>query len=141
MEYMSRKKDQNGISYPRMTLIGILEFEKGTKLEYSDPNWNSWGWKARIGISPLFITNTGPPLGVYTCPHKEGYDVTLSLLVVYIYLPYHVHCLHSLPPPLQSILLTYCRCRHNLLGLSQNQWCEHQVSSVPYLAWWHCVKV
>eukprot|EP01047_Picozoa_sp_COSAG01_P058289 COSAG01_NODE_6850_length_3469_cov_240.717211_2_plen_75_part_00 len=32
----------------------------------------------------LFITNTGPPLGVYTCPHKEGYDVTLSLLVVYI---------------------------------------------------------
>ena len=49
---MSRKKDQIGISYPRMTLIGILEFEKGTKLEYSDPNWNSWGWKARIGISP-----------------------------------------------------------------------------------------
>eukprot|EP01047_Picozoa_sp_COSAG01_P038794 COSAG01_NODE_3165_length_6476_cov_31.556845_7_plen_131_part_00 len=49
---MSRKKDQNGISYPRMTLIGILEFEKGTKLEYSDPNWNSWGWKALIGISP-----------------------------------------------------------------------------------------
>ena len=42
---MSRKKDQIGISYPRMTLIGILEFEKGTKLEYSDPNWNSWGWK------------------------------------------------------------------------------------------------
>ena len=26
----------------------------------------------------LFITNTGPPRGVYTCPHKEGYDVTLS---------------------------------------------------------------
>eukprot|EP01047_Picozoa_sp_COSAG01_P120736 COSAG01_NODE_49487_length_371_cov_5.415441_1_plen_30_part_01 len=26
----------------------------------------------------LFITNTGPPLGVYTCPHKEDYDVTLS---------------------------------------------------------------
>ena len=51
---MSRKKDQNGISYPRMTLIGILEFEKGTKLEYSDPNWNSWGWKALIGISPFF---------------------------------------------------------------------------------------
>jgi hypothetical protein len=50
----------------------------------------------------LFITNTGPPLGVYTCPHKEGYDVTLSLLVVYIYLPYHLHRLHSLPPPLQS---------------------------------------
>ena len=50
---MSRKKDQIGISYPRMTLIGILDFEKGTKLEYSDPNWNSWGWKARIGISPL----------------------------------------------------------------------------------------
>ena len=36
-----------------MTLIGILDFEKGTKLEYSDPNWNSWGWKALIGISPL----------------------------------------------------------------------------------------
>ena len=51
---MSRKKDQIGISYPRMTLIGILEFEKGTKLEYSDPNWNSWGWKALIGISPFF---------------------------------------------------------------------------------------
>ena len=50
---MSRKKDQNGISYPRMTLIGILEFEKGTKLEYSDPNWNNWGWKALIGISPI----------------------------------------------------------------------------------------
>ena len=50
---MSRKKDQNGISYPRMTLIGILDFEKGTKLEYSDPNWNSWGWKALIGISPI----------------------------------------------------------------------------------------
>eukprot|EP01047_Picozoa_sp_COSAG01_P117679 COSAG01_NODE_46347_length_400_cov_37.531561_1_plen_53_part_01 len=32
----------------------------------------------------LFITNTGPPQGVYTCPHKEDYDVTLSLLVVYI---------------------------------------------------------
>eukprot|EP01047_Picozoa_sp_COSAG01_P002563 COSAG01_NODE_68_length_28978_cov_182.027777_24_plen_117_part_00 len=54
---MSRKKDQNGISYPRMTLIGILEFEKGTKLEYSDPNWNSWGWKAQIGISPLFYSS------------------------------------------------------------------------------------
>ena len=50
---MSRKKDQNGISYPRMTLIGILEFEKGTKLEYSDPNWNNWGSKALIGTSPL----------------------------------------------------------------------------------------
>ena len=49
---MSRKKDQIGISYPRMTLIGILEFDKGTKLEYSDPNWNNWGWKALIGISP-----------------------------------------------------------------------------------------
>ena len=32
----------------------------------------------------LFITNTGPPRGVYTCPHKVGYDVTLSLLIVYI---------------------------------------------------------
>ena len=53
---MSRKKDQNGISYPRMTLIGILEFEKGTKLEYSDPNWNSWGWKALIGISPINVS-------------------------------------------------------------------------------------
>ena len=51
---MSRKKDQIGISYPRMTLIGILDFEKGTKLEYSDPNWNSWGWKAQIGISPIY---------------------------------------------------------------------------------------
>ena len=38
-----------------MTLIGILDFEKGTKLEYSDPNWNSWGWKALIGISPKII--------------------------------------------------------------------------------------
>eukprot|EP01047_Picozoa_sp_COSAG01_P125293 COSAG01_NODE_54329_length_332_cov_6.622318_1_plen_36_part_01 len=27
MEYMSRKKDQNGISHPRMTLIGILKFD------------------------------------------------------------------------------------------------------------------
>ena len=36
-----------------MTLIGILEFDKGTKLEYSDPNWNNWGWKALIGISPI----------------------------------------------------------------------------------------
>ena len=53
MEYMSRKKDQYGISYPRMTLIGILEFDKGTKSEYSDPNWNNWGSKALIGISPL----------------------------------------------------------------------------------------
>jgi hypothetical protein len=25
----------------------------------------------------LFITNTGPPQGVYTCPHKEGYDVSI----------------------------------------------------------------
>eukprot|EP01047_Picozoa_sp_COSAG01_P004973 COSAG01_NODE_166_length_23296_cov_140.506014_14_plen_48_part_00 len=32
-----------------------MEFEKGTKLEYSDPNWNSWGWKAQIGISPLYV--------------------------------------------------------------------------------------
>ena len=53
---MSRKKDQIGISYPRMTLIGILDFEKGTKLEYSDPNWNSWGWKALIGISPINVS-------------------------------------------------------------------------------------
>eukprot|EP01047_Picozoa_sp_COSAG01_P034382 COSAG01_NODE_2579_length_7430_cov_18.300505_8_plen_57_part_01 len=30
MEYMSRKKDQNGISHPRMTLIGILKFDGGT---------------------------------------------------------------------------------------------------------------
>ena len=61
---MSRKKDQIGISYPRMTLIGILDFEKGTKLEYSDPNWNIWGSKALIGISPIFclsrIGNTFP---------------------------------------------------------------------------------
>ena len=57
---MSRKKDQNGISYPRMTLIGILEFEKGTKLDYSDPNWNSWGWKALIGISPIKISSSIP---------------------------------------------------------------------------------
>ncbi len=75
----------------------------------------------------LFITNTGPPRGVYTCPHKVGYGVTLPLLVVYIYLPYHLHRLYSLPPPLQSILLTCCRCRHDLLlGLCQYQ-CEHQV--------------
>ena len=39
-----------------MTLIGILEFDKGTKLEYSDPNWNNWGWKALIGISPIIIS-------------------------------------------------------------------------------------
>eukprot|EP01047_Picozoa_sp_COSAG01_P053247 COSAG01_NODE_5688_length_4100_cov_84.811797_3_plen_56_part_00 len=53
MEYMSRKKDQNGISYPRMTLTGILKFDGGTKSEYSDPNWNIWGSKALIGISPI----------------------------------------------------------------------------------------
>ena len=79
----------------------------------------------------LFITNTGPPLGVYTCPHKVGYDVTLSLLVVYIYLPFHVHCFHSLPPPLQSILLTCCRCRHVLLRLCQYQRCEHVSTKCP----------
>ena len=33
-----------------MTLIGILELDKGTKSEYSDPNWNNWGSKALIGI-------------------------------------------------------------------------------------------
>eukprot|EP01047_Picozoa_sp_COSAG01_P019241 COSAG01_NODE_1065_length_11883_cov_104.177868_1_plen_98_part_00 len=54
MEYMSRKKDQNGISHPRMTLTGILKFDEGTKSEYSDPTWNIWGSKALIGISPLF---------------------------------------------------------------------------------------
>eukprot|EP01047_Picozoa_sp_COSAG01_P133726 COSAG01_NODE_63772_length_278_cov_8.424581_1_plen_67_part_01 len=33
---------------------------------------------ARVCVNQrLFITNTGPPLGVYTCPHKVGYDVTL----------------------------------------------------------------
>jgi|EP01049_Picozoa_sp_SAG25_P007716 hypothetical protein len=57
MEYMSRKKDQNGISHPRMTLTGILKFDGGTKSEYSDPNWNIWGSKALIGISPLGICN------------------------------------------------------------------------------------
>ena len=67
----------------------------------------------------LFITNTGPPRGVYTCPHKVGYGVTLPLLVVYIYLPYHLHRLYSLPPPLQSILLTCCRCRHDPTDPSQ----------------------
>eukprot|EP01047_Picozoa_sp_COSAG01_P011713 COSAG01_NODE_514_length_16043_cov_248.614212_21_plen_198_part_00 len=36
---------------------------------------------ARVCVNQrLFITNTGPPRGVYTCPHKVGYDVTLSLL-------------------------------------------------------------
>ena len=44
-----------------MTLIGILEFEKGIKLEYSDPNWNNWGSKALIGISPIIIyAHLGP---------------------------------------------------------------------------------
>jgi hypothetical protein len=38
---------------PRMTLTGILKFDEGIKLEYSDPNWNIWGSKALIGISPL----------------------------------------------------------------------------------------
>ena len=66
---MSRKKDQNGISYPRMTLIGILEFEKGTKLEYSDPNWNSWGWKARIGISPIYLSVSKPLPNGYIYPN------------------------------------------------------------------------
>jgi hypothetical protein len=37
---------------PRMTLTGILKFDEGIKLEYSDPNWNIWGSKALIGISP-----------------------------------------------------------------------------------------
>eukprot|EP01047_Picozoa_sp_COSAG01_P033050 COSAG01_NODE_2416_length_7736_cov_9.531099_2_plen_84_part_00 len=55
MEYMSRKKDQNGISYPRMTLIGILEFDKGTKSEYGVPTWNIWGSKDQNGISPIKI--------------------------------------------------------------------------------------
>eukprot|EP01047_Picozoa_sp_COSAG01_P022903 COSAG01_NODE_1377_length_10527_cov_806.883679_11_plen_58_part_00 len=40
---------------PRMTLIGILKFDEGIKLEYSDPNWNIWGSKALIGISPYNI--------------------------------------------------------------------------------------
>ena len=35
-----------------MTLTGILKFDEGIKLEYSDPNWNIWGSKALIGISP-----------------------------------------------------------------------------------------
>jgi hypothetical protein len=41
---------------PRMTLTGILKFDEGIKLEYSDPNWNIWGSKALIGISPFFFT-------------------------------------------------------------------------------------
>ena len=45
---------------PRMTLTGILKFDEGIKLEYSDPNWNSWGWKAQIGISPLKILTIPP---------------------------------------------------------------------------------
>ena len=52
MEYMSRKKDQNGISHPRMTLIGILKFDGGTKSEYGLPTWNIWGSKDQNGISP-----------------------------------------------------------------------------------------
>eukprot|EP01047_Picozoa_sp_COSAG01_P050225 COSAG01_NODE_5053_length_4521_cov_42.070330_6_plen_39_part_00 len=36
MEYMSRKKTQNGISHPKMTLNGILKFDGGTKSEYFD---------------------------------------------------------------------------------------------------------
>ena len=49
-----------------MTLIGILEFDKGTKLEYSDPNWNNWGWKALIGISPIFyLTPVMYPVQLY----------------------------------------------------------------------------
>ena len=52
MEYMSRKKDQNGISHPRMTLIGILKFDGGTKSEYGVPTWNIWGSKDQNGISP-----------------------------------------------------------------------------------------
>ena len=49
-----------------MTLIGILEFDKGTKLEYSDPNWNNWGWKALIGISPFFLFAMPTPM------HRQG---------------------------------------------------------------------
>ena len=49
----------------------------------------------------LFITNTGPPRGVYTCPHKVGYDVTLSLLVVYILtVPSPSPQLPPTPPPI-----------------------------------------
>ena len=49
----------------------------------------------------LFITNAGPPRGVYTCPHKEGYDVTLSLLVVCILtVPSQSPQLPPTPPPI-----------------------------------------
>ena len=41
---------------PRMTLSGILKFDEGIKLEYSDPNWNIWGSKALIGISPINLS-------------------------------------------------------------------------------------
>ena len=43
---------------PRMTLTGILKFDEGIKLEYSDPNWNIWGSKALIGISPTLKINS-----------------------------------------------------------------------------------
>ena len=40
---------------PRMTLTGILKFDEGIKLEYSDPNWNIWGSKA---LTHMFMTIT-----------------------------------------------------------------------------------
>ena len=72
MEYMSRKKDQNGISNPRMTLTGILKFDEGTKSEYSDPNWNIWGSKALIGISPNVYTAVLVATAVYTVVGSFG---------------------------------------------------------------------
>ena len=35
-----------------MTLIGILKFDEGIKLEYSDPNWNIWGRRRFLEYHP-----------------------------------------------------------------------------------------
>jgi hypothetical protein len=40
MEYMSSQTDQNGISHPKRTLNGILEFDRGAKSESEGTKWN-----------------------------------------------------------------------------------------------------
>ena len=64
-----------------MTLTGILKFDEGIKLEYSDPNWNIWGSKALIGISPFYDWPRSSPqeLKTHHCTAHVG-CIQLELL-------------------------------------------------------------
>ena len=90
-----------------MTLTGILKFDEGIKLEYSDPNWNIWGSKALIGISPnIFFKKSSwnrfaarTKLERHTCTYSSSTAVPVPV-------PYRTVQLYCTGTGLRTILRT-----------------------------------